>query len=227
MDTNRFTTPPSETQIYLRPFLGAPCPSICRGHLVGELWQMLKSKGNSILSNFTSSIIPMFFFVFFGQMVMPKKCYKNVSSFTGENDALQAVCVCVDHHHHSSRLASSKSPYNYHHPIVNFQSSTQQPSTLPDYLQKNRSADGIQYNSLLPKKCSKKTTSTMLIHPPTLSSIIMGSVENYPKNSGKRSWYRRYTQKFHWTMMGGEGIQPIWKICSSNWIMKPQGSGWK
>ena len=21
--------------------------------------------------------------------------------------------------------------------------------------------------------------------------------------------------------------QPIWKICSSNWIMKPQGSGWK
>ena len=115
-----------------------------------------------------------------------------------EKMRLEAVClcVCVLIIITIPPTAPSKSPSakQYHHPIVDFQSSTQ-PSTLPDYLQKTRSADGIQYNSLLPKKSSKKTTSTMLIHPPTLSSIIMGSVENYPKNSGKRSWYRRYSPK--------------------------------
>ena len=156
---------------------------------------------------------------------MPKRCYKHVSGFTGENEARSSVCVCW-----------SSSPFLppcflqkpiYHHPIVEFQSSTQQPSTLPDYLQKNRSADGIQYNSLLPKKCSKKTTSTMLIHPPTLSSIIMGSVENYSKKSGKRSMIQEIHPK--------NSTEPWWevrvsnpfeKICASqigSWNPKGQG----
>ena len=92
---------------------------------------------------------------------------------------------------------------------------------------KNRSADGIQYNSLLPKKCSKKTTSTMLIHPPTLSSIIMGSVENYSKKSGKRSMIQEIHPK--------NSTEPWWevrvsnpfeKICASqigSWNPKGQG----
>ena len=32
---------------------------------------------------------------------------------------------------------------------------------------------------------------------------------------------------FHQQAWTGWWFQPIWKICSSNWIMKPQGSGWK
>ena len=117
-----------------------------------------------------------------------------MSGFTGENDARSSVCVCW-----------SSSPFLppcflqkpiYHHPIVEFQSSTQ-PSTLPDYLQKNRSADGIQYNSLLPKKCSKKTTSTMLTFfhnhgfsgklPEKFWETIMIQ-EIHPKNSTEPWW---------------------------------------
>ena len=142
-----------------------------------------------------------------------------------EKMRLEAVCVCVDHHHHSSHRTLQKpisktipSPHCWfsiiHSPIYL--------TWLPPI---TGSANGIQYNSLLPKKCSNKnmreTNSTMLIHPSTLqgtnishltlSSIIMVQSKTTRKFLGNDHDTGDTPQKFHWTMMGGEGIQPLLK----------------
>ena len=94
------------------------------------------------------------FFVFWSNC-NAKDARKMCLASLEKNDARSSVCVLIIITIPPTAPYKSPSAKQYHHPVVNFQSSNH-PSTLPDYLQKTRSADGITIQLSPSKKMQQK-----------------------------------------------------------------------